>query len=81
MLNLAGLPGGMEIWIIVGVVILLFGAKKIPELARSMGSGINQFKKGLADGGEDPKALDRGDASRALSEDAVSERQSSSEKS
>ncbi len=79
MLNLA-IPGGIELYVIIGVVILLFGAKKIPELARSMGSGINQFKKGLSDDGEDPKALERGDATRALSEDAVSERQGSSEK-
>lgn len=41
------LPGGTELWIILGVVLLLFGARKLPELARSMGSSITQFKKGL----------------------------------
>jgi sec-independent protein translocase protein TatA len=39
-----------EILIIVLVVVLLFGAQKIPQLMRSMGSGINQFKKGLKEG-------------------------------
>ncbi len=41
---------GLSVWqilIIVAVVILLFGAGKIPRLARDMGSGINAFKKGL----------------------------------
>ena len=50
-----GFPGGPEIWIIAFVVILIFGARKLPELARSMGSSITQFKKGLKD---DPDLLD-----------------------
>lgn len=49
------LPGGMELWLILLVVLLLFGAKKLPQLARSMGSSISQFKKGLKD---DPELLD-----------------------
>ena len=36
-----------EILIVVFVVLLLFGASKIPKLMRSMGSGIGEFKKGL----------------------------------
>ena len=42
--------GHTEILIIVGVVVLLFGAAKIPALMRSMGSGISEFKKGIKDG-------------------------------
>lgn len=41
---LAWMPGGWEWAIIALVVILLFGAKKIPELARGMGRGIREFK-------------------------------------
>lgn len=37
--------GGTEIIIILGVVLLFFGAKRIPELARGIGQGINEFKK------------------------------------
>ena len=45
---------GMTEWLIIGaVVLLLFGARKLPELARSMGSSVNEFKKGMADGGKE----------------------------
>jgi sec-independent protein translocase protein TatA len=41
---LFGLPGGSE-WILLALlVVLLFGAKKIPELAKGMGKGIREFK-------------------------------------
>ncbi|KYG81841.1 sec-independent protein translocase protein TatA [Roseivirga ehrenbergii] len=39
-----GMPGGMELFVIVFIVLLLFGAKKIPDLARGMGKGIREFK-------------------------------------
>ena len=39
-----GSMGGWEIFLIIMVVLLLFGAKKIPELARGMGQGIREFK-------------------------------------
>lgn len=38
------LPGGSEWLIILLVIIILFGAKKIPELMRGLGSGIREFK-------------------------------------
>jgi sec-independent protein translocase protein TatA len=41
--------GAGEIILIVLVVLLLFGAKKIPELARGLGKGMSEFKKGLKD--------------------------------
>jgi len=37
--------GTPEIIVIVGAVVLLFGAKKIPDLMRGLGSGIKEFKK------------------------------------
>ncbi|MEZ3564254.1 twin-arginine translocase TatA/TatE family subunit [Muribaculaceae bacterium Isolate-110 (HZI)] len=39
--------GTGEIIIILVVVLLLFGAKRIPELARGLGRGVNSFRKGL----------------------------------
>ncbi|MEA1892304.1 MAG: twin-arginine translocase TatA/TatE family subunit [Campylobacterota bacterium] len=39
-----GMPGGTELLIIFGIVVLLFGAKKIPELAKGFGKGIKNFK-------------------------------------
>lgn len=43
MLFISGL-GGWEVLLIVFVMLLLFGAKKIPELARGLGKGIQEFK-------------------------------------
>ncbi len=36
--------GGPEIFVIIFAILLLFGAKKIPELARGLGKGIREFK-------------------------------------
>lgn len=41
-------PGWGELVIIFFIVLLLFGGKKLPSLARSIGSGINEFKRGLS---------------------------------
>ena len=41
--------GGFEWLVIILIVVLLFGAKKIPELARGLGQGINEFKKASED--------------------------------
>jgi sec-independent protein translocase protein TatA len=42
---IAGMLGGWEIVLILAVVLILFGAKKLPELARGLGQGIREFKK------------------------------------
>ncbi len=39
------MPGPMQIAIIVFVIILLFGAKKLPQLARGVGESLNEFQK------------------------------------
>jgi sec-independent protein translocase protein TatA len=54
--------GAPELLIILGVVVLLFGAKKLPDLARSMGQSAKEFKKGIRE---------RGDEERPTSEDPV----------
>jgi len=41
--------GTTELLVIAFVIVLLFGGKKLPQLGRSMGSAITNFKKGLND--------------------------------
>jgi sec-independent protein translocase protein TatA len=40
---------GQEIFVVLLVVLLLFGAKKIPEVARGLGKGLNEFRKATDD--------------------------------
>jgi sec-independent protein translocase protein TatA len=47
-----GLP---ELLLIGGVVLLVFGPKRLPELAKGMGKGIRDFKKALEGGGDSEK--------------------------
>ena len=42
------MPGGWEIFVILFVVLLLFGGKKIPELMRGLGKGIKEFNNARA---------------------------------
>jgi len=51
----AGIPGGFEIVVILLIVLLLYGGKKLPELARGLGEGIKEFKKASNDVKEDIK--------------------------
>lgn len=44
--------GAPEIILIIVVIVLLFGAKKIPELMRGLGSGLKEFKKAANDDGK-----------------------------
>ena len=46
---LAGMFGGWEMLLILAVVLLLFGAKKLPELAKGLGKSIKEFKKASED--------------------------------
>lgn len=42
--------GPTELIIILLIIILLFGAKKLPELSRTIGTSVNELRNGLADG-------------------------------
>lgn len=46
---IAWMPSGGEWVIILIIVLLLFGAKRLPELARSLGKAKNEFQKGAKD--------------------------------
>ena len=50
-----GIVGPTEIILIIAIVLLLFGGKKLPELMRGIGQGAREFKKGLSGEEEEPK--------------------------
>jgi sec-independent protein translocase protein TatA len=53
MIALLGPLGTTEILIILLLVLLLFGARRLPELARSLGQGIKEFRKSVKEVSED----------------------------
>ena len=58
-----GMPGTTELLLILGIVVLLFGAKKIPDLAKGLGKGIKNFKSEMKEDAtevatEDPKKVE-----------------------
>lgn len=61
-----GMPGTTELVIIFGIIVLLFGAKKIPDLAKGFGKGIKNFKNEMNDveetiASEEPKKVEKSD--------------------
>lgn len=62
---LLGMIGGPQIILIIAVVLLLFGGRKIPELMRGLGSGIKEFKNATKDEEEN--------ASKVIDKDAKKE--------
>jgi len=60
MLAFLGSFGGQEILVILVLVLLLFGAKRLPELARSLGQGIKEFRKSVKEISEDSDTEDPG---------------------
>ena len=47
-----GMPSGTELLIVFGIIVLLFGAKKIPDLAKGIGKGIKNFKSEMKESDE-----------------------------
>ena len=61
---LAFSPGPWEIAVLLFVVLLLFGGRKLPGLARSLGQSLTEFKRGLKEKPDDEKKkLDDSDGS------------------
>lgn len=53
-----GTVGPTELIILLTIILLLFGAKRIPELAKGLGSGVREFKKGTSGKGEPDELKD-----------------------
>jgi TatA/E family protein of Tat protein translocase len=47
--------GTQELMIILVIALVLFGGSKLPDLARSLGKSMNEFKKGIAEGTDESK--------------------------
>ncbi|QKY15749.1 twin-arginine translocase TatA/TatE family subunit [Halorubrum sp. CBA1229] len=58
---IGGIPAGPELLIILLVLVLLFGANKIPKLARSTGQAMGEFKKGREEVEDELKQMQDGD--------------------
>ena len=72
---IGGMPGGMELAVILLIAVLLFGANKIPKLARSTGQAMGEFQKGREEVEQELEKmrtgeLDPSDAEHATEEEA-----------
>ena len=54
-------PGFWQVLIVVAIIVVLFGAGKIPQLARSLGKAKGEFKKGLVEGEKEEEAAAEGE--------------------
>jgi sec-independent protein translocase protein TatA len=50
--NMFAFLNGWEVVLILAVVLVLFGARKLPELAKGLGQGIREFRKSVRDGSD-----------------------------
>src|SRR5262245_3020032 len=56
--------GSQELLVILIIVLVLFGANRLPQIARSLGSSLKEFKKGINEGQADPASAPPERASR-----------------
>ena len=66
--------GITELIIILVILLLLFGSSRLPQLARGMGKSINEFKKGISEGGGAEADREVADSRREQLRDADRER-------
>ena len=59
--------GGHELWLVLGLVLLLFGGAKIPQMMRGLGEGMKEFKKATRDDEDDQHPLNEGKSSSSTS--------------
>jgi sec-independent protein translocase protein TatA len=76
------IPGGFELILILAVVLLLFGGKKIPQLAKGLGEGIRNFKKSVKEeeteekvAAEEPKKVEASEETASVEKPKETEKQ------
>ncbi|MCR8711042.1 twin-arginine translocase TatA/TatE family subunit [Aliarcobacter butzleri] len=62
------MPSGMQLLVIVLIILILFGGKKIPELAKGLGSGIKNFKKAVKEDEEETTEIKKVEVDEKKSE-------------
>jgi len=72
-----GLPSGPELLVILAIVVLLFGAKKIPDLAKGIGKGIKDFKNEMKD--DEPTKVASDDVKKVEKTESTEEKSKPSE--
>ncbi len=75
MVGFIGQAGPWQLLIVILLVVLVFGAKKIPEIARSLGRASGEFKKGIREGNA-AAAEKSEELKKALLDEAVTEQKS-----
>ncbi len=68
-LAMIGVP---ELLVILAILVLIFGAKKLPQLGDAMGQGIRNFKAGMAKGEEEEAELDITPEKKAIDSESAS---------
>ena len=77
---IGGIPAGPELLIILLVLVLLFGANKIPKLARSTGQAMGEFKKGREQVEEELKDMQDGEKADTTLDDEDDDLETETEK-
>ncbi|MFC6872179.1 Sec-independent protein translocase subunit TatA/TatB [Halobellus marinus] len=74
-----GLPGGPEVLVVLLILVLLFGANKIPKLARSTGQAMGEFKRGREEIEEELSELEDDEEAEETETEAETETTTSTE--
>lgn len=72
-----GMPSGQDLLVLLVIVLILFGAKRLPELARGLGQSVNEFKKAKEEFEKETAKTDRKDSPGGSSQSTSSSGQDS----
>lgn len=66
---IGGRPGLGELILVLAVLLLLFGAKRLPELARALGRSLSEFKRGKEEGEKETEGKDSPPSGESMGSD------------